>query len=63
MKKEFNHEDTQLLKMYWQAFHMKDISIMPVTLPQVLSLKIMQERFISNKEYDKYDLFIPNNLK
>lgn len=52
------NEDTKLLREYWQAFHDN-----LVTFKEVIDLKIMNERFVSNKAYDKYDLFIPDNLK
>jgi hypothetical protein len=58
MKTEFNNDDRKLLLRYWQAFHQGFVSKSDVT-----GLRIMREKFVSNKAYDKYDLFIPNNLK
>lgn len=54
---ERDNEDSKLLREYWVAYHDTLIS-----LEDVLDLKIMRERFISNKAYDRYDLFVPSNL-
>jgi hypothetical protein len=54
---QFTTEDRTVLLQYWQAFHMREISIMPVTLPQVLNLKIMKEKFTNNKSEYRYENF------
>lgn len=54
---KFTHDDRITLLQYWQAFHMREISIMPVTLPQVLNLKIMKEKFENNKSQYNYEGF------
>lgn len=54
---ENSNENSTLLKEYWKAYH-----DMLIPIEDVLNLKIMSEKFVSNKAYDKYDLFMPSNL-
>ncbi len=55
---EFDINDRDLLKRYWESYHAQ---LIPIS--HVKELRIMQQKFTNNKNYDKYELFIPNNIK
>lgn len=49
---EFNSDDRELLKRYWDSYHRYEIPI-----SDVKELKIMQQKFTNNKSKESYEHF------